>query len=166
MRRAVYPGTFDPITNGHLDILRHVVGLFDEIIVGVLHNPAKHPLFTVDERVAFARAATQAYANVSVASFSGLLVDFCRVSDVAYIVRGVRSSADLQVELQMAQMNESLYSEVHTLFVPASPKWSFVSSSLVKDVASHGGLVRAFVPDVVNEALVRRFGQNGANAKG
>ncbi|WP_436663507.1 pantetheine-phosphate adenylyltransferase [Alicyclobacillus acidoterrestris] len=166
MRRAVYPGTFDPITNGHLDILRHVVGLFDEIIVGVLHNPAKHPLFTVDERVEFAREATQGYANVSVASFSGLLVDFCRARDASYIVRGVRNPADLQVEMQMAQMNESLYPEVHTLFVPASPALSFVSSSLVKDVASHGGSVRAFVSDVVNDALVRRFGQNGANAEG
>ncbi|MFB5191541.1 pantetheine-phosphate adenylyltransferase [Alicyclobacillus fastidiosus] len=161
MRRAMYPGTFDPITNGHLDILRHVTGLFDEVIVGILHNPSKSPLFTVDERVRFVLDATKRYPNVRVDSFSGLLVDYCRANSIPYIVRGIRNPADLQVEMQMAQMNESIYPDIHTLFIPTSPTYSFVSSSLVKDVAMHGGSVGDFVTDVVREALADRLARRG-----
>jgi pantetheine-phosphate adenylyltransferase len=156
MRRAVCPGSFDPVTNGHLDIVQRAAGLFDEVVVAVLVNESKTGLFTVEERLEMLREATAelGLGNVRVDSFSGLLVDFCRAKDVAAIVKGLRAAGDFDFELQMAQMNRSL-SGVETVFVPTSPEWSYVASSLVKEVARLGGDVTKQVPPAVLSRLTR-----------
>ena len=138
MRRAVCPGSFDPVTNGHLDIIGRASRLFDEVIVGVLINQTKTGLFTIDERIEMLREVTAPYGNVRVESFRGLLVDFCRAQEAAVVVKGLRAVSDFDYELQMAQMNIGL-SGVETLFMPTNPLYSFLSSSLVKDVAKWGG---------------------------
>jgi pantetheine-phosphate adenylyltransferase len=159
MRRAVCPGSFDPVTNGHLDIVGRASRLFDEVIIGVLINQHKTGLFTIDERIEMLRDVTKAYGNVRVESFRGLLVDFCLAQDAAVVVKGLRAVSDFDYELQMAQMNIGL-SGVETLFMPTNPLYSFLSSSLVKEVAKWGGDVSPHVPDVVGEALVKRLRQN------
>ncbi|MBO4206338.1 pantetheine-phosphate adenylyltransferase [Micromonospora echinofusca] len=156
MRRAVCPGSFDPVTNGHLDIIGRASRLFDEVIVGVLINQSKSGLFTVDERLAMLREVTASYDNVRVESFQGLLVDFCRAQQAAVLVKGLRAVSDFDYELQMAQMNIGL-AGVETLFMPTNPLYSFLSSSLVKDVAKWGGDVSAHVPDLVREQLRLRL---------
>jgi pantetheine-phosphate adenylyltransferase len=158
MRRAVCPGSFDPVTNGHLDIVQRAAGLFDEVIVAVLVNEAKRGMFTVDERLEMLREALAeaGVSNVKVDSFEGLLVDFCSANQVDVIVKGIRAAADLGLELQMAQMNRSL-TGVETLFVPTSPQLSYVASSLVKEVARLGGDVSAHVPSSVLDRLRRRL---------
>ncbi len=159
MRRAVCPGSFDPVTNGHLDIVGRASRLFDEVIVGVLINQHKTGLFTVEERIEMLREVTAPYGNVRVESFRGLLVDFCRAQDAAVVVKGLRAVSDFDYELQMAQMNIGL-SGVETLFMPTNPLDSFLSSSLVKEVAKWGGDVPPHVPDLVGERLVTRLKQN------
>ncbi|MFD2764480.1 pantetheine-phosphate adenylyltransferase [Micromonospora eburnea] len=156
MRRAVCPGSFDPVTNGHLDIIGRASRLFDEVIVGVLVNQSKQGLFSVDERIAMLRKVTVSYDNVRVESFRGLLVDFCRAQQASVLIKGLRAVSDFDYELQMAQMNIGL-AGVETLFMPTNPLYSFLSSSLVKDVAKWGGDVSAHVPDVVREQLVARL---------
>ncbi|MBF8378343.1 pantetheine-phosphate adenylyltransferase [Alicyclobacillus mali] len=158
MRKAVYPGTFDPITLGHLDVIAQVAPLFDELVVAVLHNPSKRPWFDLDERLDMIRDAVRAYSHVRADAFSGLLVDYCRSSGVQCVVRGVRNHVDLQNEMAMAQMNRALHDDLVTVFVPTSPEWSFVSSSLVKDVAMHGGDISRFVTPHVANALAARAG--------
>ena len=155
MRRAVCPGSFDPVTNGHLDIVERAASLFDEVVVAVGVNQSKHRLFTADERLAMLRRAVGHLPNVSVEGFTGLLTTFCAEHDIQAIVKGLRAVSDFDYELQMAQMNASL-TEVETVFVPTSPEWSFLASSLVKEVASFGGDVSGLVPDFVHEALVAR----------
>ncbi|HEY0699072.1 MAG TPA: pantetheine-phosphate adenylyltransferase [Micromonospora sp.] len=157
MRRAVCPGSFDPVTNGHLDIIFRASRLFDEVIVGVLVNQSKSGLFTVDERIAMLREVTATYDNVRVESFRGLLVDFCRAQQAEVLVKGLRAVSDFDYELQMAQMNIGL-AGVETLFMPTNPLYSFLSSSLVKDVAKWGGDVSAHVPDMVGRRLRERLG--------
>jgi pantetheine-phosphate adenylyltransferase len=159
MRRAVCPGSFDPVTNGHLDIVGRASRLFDEVIIGVLINQHKTGLFTIEERIDMLREVTKAYGNVRVESFRGLLVDFCLAQDAAVVVKGLRAVSDFDYELQMAQMNIGL-SGVETLFMPTNPLYSFLSSSLVKEVAKWGGDVSPHVPDVVGEALVKRLRRN------
>jgi pantetheine-phosphate adenylyltransferase len=159
MRRAVCPGSFDPVTNGHLDIIGRAARLFDEVIIGVLINQHKTGLFTIEERIDMLRQVTAAYGNVRVESFRGLLVDFCRAQDAAVVVKGLRAVSDFDYELQMAQMNIGL-SGVETLFMPTNPLYSFLSSSLVKEVAKWGGDVSPHVPDMVGERLVTRLRQN------
>ena len=161
MRRAVCPGSFDPVTNGHLDIIRRAAGLFDEVTVGVLVNPNKQGLFDVDERLGMLREVVADLDNVKVESFEGLLVDFCRDHDIDAIVKGLRAVSDFDSELQMAQMNTSL-SGVETVFVPTSPEWSFLASSLVKEVARFGGDVSGLVPSVVLARLNERLGTSSA----
>jgi pantetheine-phosphate adenylyltransferase len=158
MRRAVCPGSFDPVTNGHVDIVRRAASLFDEVIVAVLVNEAKRGMFAIDERIEMLREALAetGVSNVKVDSFDGLLVDYCAANDVEVIVKGVRVSADLDTETQMAQMNRSL-TGVETMFLPTSPQWSFVASSLVKEVARLGGDVSAHVPTSVLGKLNRRL---------
>jgi len=156
MRRAVCPGSFDPVTNGHLDIIGRTSRLFDEVIVGVLVNQSKTGLFTVDERIAMLREATDGYGNVRIESFQGLLVDFCRGVDAAVVVKGLRAVSDFDYELKMAQMNIGL-AGVETLFMPTNPLYSFLSSSLVKEVAKWGGDVSPHVPDHVLDALRARL---------
>jgi len=161
MRRAVCPGSFDPVTNGHLDIIRRAAGLFDEVTVGVLVNPNKQGLFDVDERLGMLREVVADLDNVKVESFEGLLVDFCRDHDIDAIVKGLRAVSDFDSELQMAQMNTSL-SGVETVFVPTSPEWSFLASSLVKEVARFGGDVSGLVPSVILARLNERLGTSSA----
>ena len=158
MRRAVCPGSFDPVTNGHLDVIRRAAGLFDEVIVAVLVNEAKRGLFSVDERLEMLREALaeSADSNVKVDAFEGLLVDFCSANDVDVIVKGIRASGDIDLELQMAQMNRSL-TGVETVLLPTSPEWSYVASSLVKEVARLGGDVSAHVPSSVLGRLRSRL---------
>ena len=159
MRRAVCPGSFDPVTNGHLDIIGRASRLFDEVIIGVLINQHKAGLFTIEERIEMLREVTKPYGNVRVESFRGLLVDFCRAQDAAVVIKGLRAVSDFDYELQMAQMNIGL-SGVETLFMPTNPLYSFLSSSLVKEVAKWGGDVSPHVPDLVGERLVTRLRQN------
>jgi len=160
MRRAVCPGSFDPVTNGHLDVIERAAGLFDEVVVAVLVNESKQGLFTVDERLEMISASTDrlGLGNVRVTGFSGLLVDFCRDNDVVAIVKGLRAVSDFDFELQMAQMNQSL-SGVDTVFLPTSPEWSFLASSLVKEVARFGGDVSQLVPSDVLSRLTERLGR-------
>ena len=157
MRRAVCPGSFDPVTNGHLDIIRRAARLFDEVIVGVLVNPNKQGLFSVDERLTMLGDVVTGLDNVKVEAFEGLLVNFCRDHDIDAIVKGLRAVSDFDTELQMAQMNASL-SGVETVFVPTSPEWSFLASSLVKEVARFGGDVSGLVPSEVLTRLTERLG--------
>jgi pantetheine-phosphate adenylyltransferase len=159
MRRAVCPGSFDPVTNGHLDIVGRSSRLFDEVIIGVLINQHKTGLFTIDERIEMLREVTASYGNVRVESFRGLLVDFCRTQEAAVVVKGLRAVSDFDYELQMAQMNIGL-SGVETLFMPTNPNYSFLSSSLVKEVAKWGGDISTYVPDLIGEQLVTRLRQN------
>jgi pantetheine-phosphate adenylyltransferase len=156
MRRAVCPGSFDPVTNGHLDIVGRASRLFDELVVAVLINQSKSGLFQLDERLDILAEVTRSYPNVRVEAFQGLLVDFCRANDIGVIVKGVRVASDFDYELQMAQMNIGL-SGIETLFMPTNPQYSFVSSSLIKDVAKWGGDVSPHVPDVVADRLRERF---------
>ena len=156
MRRAVCPGSFDPVTNGHLDIIGRASRLFDEVIVGVLVNESKQGLFTIDERLEMLREVTKPYENIRVESFQGLTVNFCRTQNASVVVKGLRAVSDFDYELQMAQMNFGL-AGVETLFMPTSPQNSFLSSSLVKDVAKWGGDVSPHVPDVVARRLTERL---------
>ena len=158
MRRAVCPGSFDPPTNGHVDIIGRAALLFDEIVVAVLVNKSKKSLFTVEERIAMLGEIVTPYPNVKVDSFHGLLVDYCREHDVRAIVKGLRAVTDFDYELQMAQMNQQL-SGVDTLFMSTSPEWSFVASSLVKEVATFGGDVAHLLPPTVHRRLVERIAE-------
>ena len=160
MRRAVCPGSFDPVTHGHLDVIGRAATLFDEVVVGVGVNPSKSRLFTPDERLDMLRRSCADWSNVRFAGFSGLLTDFCRAEGIAAIVKGLRAVSDFDYELQMAQMNASL-TEVETVFMPTSPEWSFLASSLVKEIAQFGGDVSGLVPEFVNQALIERFAADG-----
>ena len=156
MRRAVCPGSFDPVTYGHLDIIDRSARLFDEVIVGVLINASKSAVFTVDERIAMLREATAGKPNVRIVGFHGLLVDFCREQGAQVVVKGLRAVSDFDYELQMAQMNFGL-SGVETLFMPTNPLYSFIASSLVKQVCKLGGDVSQYMPKAVEERLVAKL---------
>jgi pantetheine-phosphate adenylyltransferase len=155
MRRAVCPGSFDPITYGHLDIIERASHHFDEVIVAVLENRTKSSLFTVEERISMITEVTKKFSNVRVDSWSGLLVDYCKSNSVQSIVKGLRAVSDFEYELQMAQVNLQ-GSGVETMFMATSPTHSFLSSSLVKELAHYGGDVSSMVPSSINEALKRR----------
>jgi pantetheine-phosphate adenylyltransferase len=154
---ALCPGTFDPVTNGHLDIIERAAQRFDALIVAVLDNPAKQPLFTVEERVSLLKEVTHDLGNVEIASFTGLLVEYAKKRGIGVVVKGLRALTDFEYEIQMAQMNHAL-ADVETLFMTTAPQWSFLSSSLVKEVARFGGDVSALVPPVVTERLRDRTG--------
>jgi len=155
---ALCPGTFDPVTNGHLDIIGRASRRFDHLVVGVLDNPSKAPLFSVEERVAMLKAVTADLDGVEVASFSGLLVDFAESRGIGTIVKGLRAVSDFDYELQMAQMNHRLRG-VETFFMSTDPNWSYLSSSLVREVARFGGDVSTLVPDVVVARLGEKLGR-------
>lgn len=162
MRRAVCPGSFDPVTRGHLDIIDRSARLFDEVIVAVLVNQSKQGLFSVEERIEILREVTKNLPNVRIESFRGLLVDYCRDNDAQVVVKGIRAVSDFDYELQMAQMNIGL-SGVETLFMPTNPLYSFVASSLVKEIAKWGGEVSSFVPELVERRLLEKFRDTGTD---
>ena len=153
MRRAVCPGSFDPVTNGHVDVIARAAALYDELVVAVLVNPGKAGLFDVEERMGLLREAVVDLPNVTVDRFEGLLVDYCRHRDIPVIVKGLRAVGDFEYELQMAQMNREL-AGVETLFMPTAPQVGHLSSSLVKQIARFGGDVSSLVPKAVNDRLV------------
>lgn len=151
MRTAVYPGSFDPITNGHLDIIKRAAKLYDRIIVGVLTNSSKKPLFSVEERMEMIRTVTSDLDNVYVDSFSGLLVDFAKANKVSVIVKGLRTVDDFEYEFQMALLNKTLDPEIETMFMMTNSKYSYISSSMVKELAGFGGDLTDLVPaQIVN----------------
>ncbi|MBA0051788.1 pantetheine-phosphate adenylyltransferase [Streptomyces sp. AJS327] len=156
VRRVVCPGSYDPITNGHLDIIQRASKLYDVVHVSVMINKSKQGLFPVEQRIDLIRQTTASFGNVEVEAYHGLLVDFCKERDIPAIVKGLRAVSDFDYELQMAQMNNGL-SGVETLFVPTNPTYSFLSSSLVKEVATWGGDVSHLVPPVVLSALRDRL---------
>ncbi len=159
MKRGIYPGTFDPITNGHLDLVVRGLRIFDEIIVAVALNPKKQPLFSIEERLAMIRESVSGHKNVLVEAFDGLLVDYTKAKGGIAIIRGLRAVSDFEYELQMALMNRKLDMSVETVFMMPSEEYSFITSTIVKEAASFGGSVKGLVPEVVELALKKRFGK-------
>lgn len=157
MRRAVCPGSFDPVTNGHLDIVGRAAGMYDEVTVAVLVNDNKKGLFGIPERIELLEATCAPWPNVRVDSFRGLLVDFCKAREIPVIVKGLRAVSDFEYELQMAQMNANLLPGLDTMFMTAKPEWAFLSSSLVKEVARYGGSIEGLVPPGVAKAVQGAF---------
>jgi len=160
--KALYPGTFDPPTNGHVDLIQRGAKLFDHLTVAILVNPVKNPLFTVDERVEMLKEATNGIGNVSVATFDGMMVDFARQQGASAVLRGIRAISDYEHEFQMALMNRRLAPEIETVFLQPAGRYSFVSSRMVKEVFSFGGDVSGLVPPNVLKRLRARI-KNGAN---
>ena len=159
MAKALCPGSFDPPTNGHIDVIERGARYFDEVVVAVIANPSKRPLFTLEERESMLADALADVDNVDIQSFDGLLVDFARERGVSLIIKGLRAVSDFEYELQMAQMNAALSPGLDTFFVNAKPAWAFLSSSLVKEVARYGGSTDGLVPPGVSKALEERAGQ-------
>lgn len=157
------PGSYDPVTNGHLDIVERAAGLFDEVVIAVLVNKSKNTLFTVDERIEMLREVTTQWPNVRIDSWHGLLVDYCRAHGIGAIVKGLRAVSDFDYELQMAQMNQRL-SGVETLFMSTNPLYSFLASSLVKEVATYGGDVSNLLPPKIEQRLLDRIAERSAQA--
>jgi pantetheine-phosphate adenylyltransferase len=153
---ALCPGTFDPVTNGHIDIIERAAARFDHVVVAVLENPGKEPLFGLEDRVAMLKEATAHVDRVEVVSFSGLLVDFAKARGIGAILKGLRGEGDVDFELKMAQMNRHL-TGAETFFLPTSPQWSFISSSLIKEVVRFGGDVAGLVPDFVRDRLEEKL---------
>ena len=157
MLRAIYPGSFDPVTLGHLDIIRHSASIADELIVGILNNKAKTPLFSVGERVRMLEEVTKDFPNVKIIPFEGLLVEFAKQMDAKVIVRGLRAITDFEYELQMSQTNQKIEPEIETLFLTTSLEFSFLSSTTVKEVASFGGDITQFVPEVIVKKIKEKI---------
>ncbi|PSJ45293.1 pantetheine-phosphate adenylyltransferase [Zobellella endophytica] len=155
--RVIYPGTFDPITNGHLDLIERASRLFNEVIVGVAFSPSKRPMFSLDERVALVQEVTASLGNVTVVGFSGLLVDFARTHQANVLIRGLRAVSDFEYEFQLANMNRRLMPELESVFLTPAEENSFISSTLVKEVAIHGGDIAQFVPPAVAEAVAQKL---------
>jgi pantetheine-phosphate adenylyltransferase len=157
-RLAVYAGSFDPPTLGHLDLIERASALFSDVIVGIGRHPTRSPLFTVDERLDLVARVSSHLPNVTVESFEGLLIHFCQVKQARVIVRGLRAATDFEYELQIAHANADLEPTVDTVFLPTRTKMGFISASLVREIASHGGDVSRYAPSLVAEALVKKFG--------
>ncbi len=156
-KTVLYPGTFDPITDGHLDLIKRAARLFDKVIVSVARSEGKNPLFSVDQRVELAKAVVADIPNVEVCGFSGLLVDFAKEKNARALLRGLRAVSDFEYEFQLAQMNRRLAPELESLFLTPAEQHSFISSTLVREVAALGGDVSEFVPQAVQDALKTRF---------
>ncbi len=158
MKRAVYPGSFDPITNGHLDIITRATRLVDELVVAVIVNPSKDPLFSLEERESMIRDVCRGLGNVKVSTFSGLLVHYLDRLDIRIIIKGLRAISDFETEFQMAALNSSLDRRVETLFMMTAIENAFLSSSMVRQIAKLRGTVSAMVPETVNQRLVEKYG--------
>jgi pantetheine-phosphate adenylyltransferase len=158
MRRAIYPGSFDPITNGHLDVIERARKLFDEVVVAVAHNDEKQPLFSLKDRLDLLRETAGKIDNVRIAEFEGLLVEFARNEEAGIVIRGLRAISDFEFEFQMALMNRKLDSSVETIFLMPKEEYTYLSSRIVKEIARLGGDVSGFVPACVAKALSRKFG--------
>ena len=156
MRTVVYPGSFDPCPNGHIDIISRASRLFDRVIVAVLINNSKSPLFTAEERVEMLKTAVADYSNVEVFSFDGLLVDFMKAVKADIIIKGIRAVSDFEYEFQMALTNHELYNDAETLFIPTSKDYMFLSSSIVKEIAGYGGSLEGLVPDSLIPVINKR----------
>ena len=161
MLRAIYPGSFDPVTNGHLDVIRRASGLVDELIVGVLNNKAKTPVFSVEERVKMLKEVTKELPGVKIVPFEGLLIDFAKEMSAKMVVRGLRAVTDFEYELQMAQTNHKLAEEIETVFLTTSLEYSYLSSTIVKEVAAFGGDISQFVPEHVEEKIKSKITKKG-----
>lgn len=156
-KRAIYPGTFDPITNGHIDIVTRAAAMFDELILAIAASPSKKPMFSLDERVALAQEATAHLQNVKVVGFSDLMANFARDQQATILIRGLRAVADFEYEMQLAHMNRHLMPTLESVYLMPSKEWSFISSSLVKEVARHQGDVAHFLPQPVHQALLDKL---------
>lgn len=165
MRLAIYPGTFDPVTNGHLDILQRAVTLFDQVIVAVAEETYKSNLFTLEERCGLVRKVVAGMPNVRVESFAGLLMDYVREKEACAVVRGLRAISDFEYEFQLSMMNKKLNERVETIFLMTASDYSFISSSVIKQVASLGGCIKGLVPAVVEEALRKKYMLNKLRQK-
>jgi pantetheine-phosphate adenylyltransferase len=157
MKIAIYPGTFDPITHGHLDILKRAGKLFDKVIIAIARNSSKEPLFTEEERIGLIREAAKDFPGVEVDSFSGLLVDYAIQSKASAIVRGLRVISDFEYEFQMALMNRKLHEQIETVFLMPNEKYTYLSSSIVREIARLDGDVQSFVPGTVHQALKKKL---------
>ena len=157
MNIAVYPGSFDPVTNGHLDIIQRGSKVFDKLIVAILNNGGKNPLFTVEERKRHLIEVTQAFPNVEIDSFDNLLVEYIRSKNARVIIRGLRAVSDFEYELQMASINHKLSTEIETFFMMTNPQYSYLSSSIVKEIAKYHAPVRDLVPEIVDKALRSKY---------
>lgn len=156
-RIAVYPGTFDPVTNGHIDLVERSLRIFDEVIVGIAANPKKQPLFSLDERISMFKDATSRFKHLVIEGFDGLLVDYIKRKEAVATIRGLRAVSDFEYEMQMALMNRRLDSMIETVFMMPSEEYSFITATIVKEVASYGGDVSSLVPKVVVERLKKKF---------
>jgi pantetheine-phosphate adenylyltransferase len=156
---AVYPGTFDPVTNGHIDLVERSLRIFGELIIAVAANPKKHPLFSLEERIEMFKAVTRNYKNIVIEGFDGLLVDYIKQKKAVAIVRGLRAVSDFEYEMQMALMNRRLDSAIETVFMMPNEAYSFITSTIVKEAAGYGGDISTLVPPVVLERLKKKYGK-------
>lgn len=157
MVTAIYPGTFDPITNGHIDLIRRSAKLFDKVIISIAMSSRKQPLFTLEERVELVKSSVSDLTNIEVEGFEGLLADYAQQKNATVLIRGVRAVADFEYEYQLATVNRKLNAELESVLLTPSSETSHISSTIVRDVAAHYGDVSAFVPDVVKQALIKKF---------
>jgi pantetheine-phosphate adenylyltransferase len=157
MRRAIYPGSFDPVTNGHLDVIERARKLFDEVIVAVAHNDEKQALFSLEERLELLKGSIGKIDNVRIAQFDGLLVEFAAAQNASAVIRGLRAVSDFEFEFQMALMNRKLKTNVETIFLMPKEEYTYLSSRIIKEIARLGGDVSSFVPPAVGKALARKF---------
>ena len=155
--KAIYPGTFDPITNGHIDIVTRAASMFDKVVLAIAASPSKKPMFSLDERIALAEQATAHLVNVEVIGFSDLMANFARAQQANILIRGLRAVADFEYEMQLAHMNRQLMPTLESVFLMPCKEWSFISSSLVKEVARHQGDVSHFLPANVHQALLNKL---------
>jgi pantetheine-phosphate adenylyltransferase len=163
MKRAIYPGTFDPFTNGHMDILQRASVIFDEIIVTVATNTQKKPLFTHRERIEMIRLSVSSLNNVKVDSFKGLLVKYAQSQKAIAVIRGLRAVSDFEYEFQMALMNRKLADEITTVFLMPDEKYTYLSSTIVREIANLGGDISSFVPEIINQKLIKKYWKNRSN---
>ncbi len=157
MNSCIYPGSFDPVTNGHLDIIKRAACIFDNVVVAVLHNQNKKAFFSVEERIDLLKKTTSDFSNIQIDSFSGLLIDYVKSKDIDVIIKGLRAVSDFEYEFQMALMNKKLSPRVETMFMMTSSKYSYISSSIIKEVAILNGCINGLVPKVVEEAIFNKI---------